>query len=179
MGGDFATTIYPQRRVRRASPRHPMCHTLHSFTSFTASISFTSCCFRTLLSFFVSTENSTLLFSGDSALFAKNHRGWGEVESISSGPVSTIALSPLAATLMGLPASVANKRLTAPANSFSCNTYKKQGAPEASYSILSAFMGEMDAARFAGMMAAMKEQIANAPAATVSASGSHEVTPYS
>ena len=45
------------------------------------------------------------------------------------------------------------------------------------YSILSAFIGEMDAARFAGMMAAKKEQIANAPAATVRASGSQEETP--
>src|SRR5256885_12473001 len=40
-------------------------------------------------------------------------------------------------------------------------------------------MGEIDAARFAGMMAAKNEQIASAPAATVSASGSHEETPYS
>src|ERR1700674_2098502 len=47
------------------------------------------------------------------------------------------------------------------------------------YSILSAFLGEIDAARFAGMMAAKKEQIASAPAATVSASGSQEETPYS
>ena len=47
------------------------------------------------------------------------------------------------------------------------------------YSILSAFMGEIDAARFAGMMAAKNEQIASAPTATVSASGSHQATPYS
>jgi len=45
------------------------------------------------------------------------------------------------------------------------------------YSILSAFMGEIDAARFAGIMAAKNEQIASAPAATVSAGGSHEDTP--
>jgi hypothetical protein len=45
------------------------------------------------------------------------------------------------------------------------------------YSILSAFMGEMDAARLAGMMAAKKEQMARAAAATPSANGSHEVTP--
>ena len=38
-------------------------------------------------------------------------------------------------------------------------------------------MGEMEAARFAGMMAAKKEQIASAPAATPSAKGSHEETP--
>src|SRR5258708_37092305 len=47
------------------------------------------------------------------------------------------------------------------------------------YSILSAFMGEIEAARFAGIMAAKNEQIASVPAATVSASGSHEETPYS
>jgi hypothetical protein len=47
------------------------------------------------------------------------------------------------------------------------------------YSILRASMGEMEAARFAGMMAAKNEQIARAPAATPRASGSHEETPYS
>src|SRR6267143_6620903 len=40
-------------------------------------------------------------------------------------------------------------------------------------------MGEIEAARFAGIMAAKNEQIASAPADTVSASGSHEETPYS
>ncbi len=45
------------------------------------------------------------------------------------------------------------------------------------YSILRAFMGEMEAARFAGMMAAKNEQIASAPAATLSAKGSQEETP--
>ena len=45
------------------------------------------------------------------------------------------------------------------------------------YSILSAFMGDIDAARVAGMIAAKNEQIASAPAATASASGSHEETP--
>src|SRR5258707_6924802 len=35
--------------------------------------------------------------------------------------------SPLSATLMDLPVSVANKRLTYPAKSFRCNTYKKHG----------------------------------------------------
>ena len=50
---------------------------------------------------------------------------------------------------------------------------------ELRYSIRSASMGEIDAARFAGMMAAKNEQIASAPAATVSASGSQEETPYS
>jgi hypothetical protein len=39
-------------------------------------------------------------------------------------------------------------------------------------------MGEIDAARFAGIMAAKNEQIARAPAAKVSASGSHQATPY-
>src|SRR6202035_2070150 len=47
------------------------------------------------------------------------------------------------------------------------------------YSILSAFIGEIEAARFAGIIAAKNEQIASAPAATLRASGSHEVTPYS
>src|ERR1700691_5853335 len=46
------------------------------------------------------------------------------------------------------------------------------------YSILRAVMGEMEAARFAGIMAAKKEQTASAPAAIVSASGSQEETPY-
>src|SRR6267143_6689368 len=36
-------------------------------------------------------------------------------------------ISPLDATLMDLPASVANKRLTAIAKPFRCNTYKKPG----------------------------------------------------
>jgi hypothetical protein len=38
-------------------------------------------------------------------------------------------------------------------------------------------MGEMEAARLAGIMAAKNEQIASAPAATASASGSQEETP--
>ena len=38
-----------------------------------------------------------------------------------------IALSTLPATLTTFPASIANKRLTVRAKSFSCNTYKKQG----------------------------------------------------
>jgi hypothetical protein len=46
------------------------------------------------------------------------------------------------------------------------------------YSILSAFMGEMEAARLAGMMAAKKEQIASDIVATLSAGGSQEETPY-
>jgi len=129
MGGDFSTTIYPERRVRRASPRHPMCHTLHSFTSFTSSISFTSCCFRTLLSFFASTENSTLLFSDDSTLFAKNHRGWGEMESILSGSLSTLASKSFNCNTYGSPASVANKRLTAWLSSLAATLTKNIGGP--------------------------------------------------
>jgi hypothetical protein len=38
-------------------------------------------------------------------------------------------------------------------------------------------MGEMDAARIAGIIAAKKEQIASAPAATANASGSQDETP--
>ncbi len=45
------------------------------------------------------------------------------------------------------------------------------------YSILSARMGEMEAARLAGIMAAKKEQTARAAAATDRASGSQEETP--
>jgi hypothetical protein len=45
------------------------------------------------------------------------------------------------------------------------------------YSILSALIGEIVAARPAGIMAAKKEQMASAPAATVRASGSQLVTP--
>ncbi len=49
----------------------------------------------------------------------------------------------------------------------------------AHYSILNAFMGEMDAARLAGIMAAKKAQMANPPAATIRAKGSQLETPYS
>lgn len=45
------------------------------------------------------------------------------------------------------------------------------------YSIRRAVMGEIDAARVAGIIAAMNEHSARAPAASVSASGSHEETP--
>jgi hypothetical protein len=45
------------------------------------------------------------------------------------------------------------------------------------YSVRRALMGWMEAARFAGMMAAKKEQMASAPAATVRANGSQEETP--
>jgi hypothetical protein len=47
------------------------------------------------------------------------------------------------------------------------------------YSVLSALMGEIDAALPAGMIAARNEQIAKAPAATLSANGSQIETPYS
>jgi hypothetical protein len=50
----------------------PFTNVFRSFTSFTSSISFISCCFRTLLSFFASPESPTLFFSGSSALFHKN-----------------------------------------------------------------------------------------------------------
>jgi hypothetical protein len=46
-----------------------------------------------------------------------------------------------------------------------------------SYSMRSACIGEIEAARLAGMMAAKKEQIARAPAAIPNANGSQEVTP--
>lgn len=45
------------------------------------------------------------------------------------------------------------------------------------YSIRSAFMGEIDAARAAGMIVATKAHVASAPAATLSASGSQNDTP--
>jgi hypothetical protein len=48
---------------------------------------------------------------------------------------------------------------------------------EVRYSMRRACMGEMEAARLAGMMAAKNEQTASAPAATVNASGSEEETP--
>src|SRR6185295_8495658 len=47
------------------------------------------------------------------------------------------------------------------------------------YSVLSAFVGEIDAARLAGMIAAKNAEIARAPAATDKASGSQLETPYS
>ena len=47
-----------------------------------------------------------------------------------------------------------------------------------SYSTLSAFIGEIDAARFAGITAATNEHKVSAPVATVSAGGSHQETPY-
>jgi hypothetical protein len=48
---------------------------------------------------------------------------------------------------------------------------------EVSYSMRSAFMGSMLAARFAGIRAAKKEQIASETAAIVNAVGSQEETP--
>jgi len=45
------------------------------------------------------------------------------------------------------------------------------------YSVLRAFMGEIDAARLAGIMAAKNVQMASALAATASASGSQMETP--
>ncbi len=45
------------------------------------------------------------------------------------------------------------------------------------YSVLSALIGEMLAARLAGMIAAKKAEIASATAATLNASGSQKETP--
>jgi hypothetical protein len=49
--------------------------------------------------------------------------------------------------------------------------------PDGHYSVLSAFMGEIDAARPAGMMAARNAQIVSAHAARASAKGSQLETP--
>src|SRR6266446_9389913 len=53
------------------------------------------------------------------------------------------------------------------------------GSEARRYSRRRAFIGEIEAARFAGIMAAKNEQMASAPPATVRASGSHDETPYS
>jgi hypothetical protein len=45
------------------------------------------------------------------------------------------------------------------------------------YSILNAFIGEIDAARFAGIIAATNEHTTKAAVATVNAGGSHQRTP--
>jgi hypothetical protein len=45
------------------------------------------------------------------------------------------------------------------------------------YSVLSALIGDIDAARAAGIIAAKNEQIASAAAATISANGSQDFTP--
>ena len=55
---------------------------------------------------------------------------WSPSTFLTSLPQYSLAsssLTPLAATLMDLPASVANKRLTGQAKPFRCNTYKKAG----------------------------------------------------
>jgi serine/threonine protein kinase len=54
-------------------------------------------------------------------------------------------------------------------------TWQKQSA--ARYSVRSAVIGEIEAARVAGMIAAKNAAIASAPAAIPSASGSHVETP--
>src|SRR6266567_921030 len=59
-------------------------------------------------------------------IFYKNMAREGDAPA-PAGSLPTLALSPLAATLMDLSASVANKRLTGQAKLFRCNTYKKQG----------------------------------------------------
>ncbi len=56
-------------------------------------------------------------------IFYKNMAGEGDAPA-PAGSLPTLALSPLAATLMDLSASVANKRLTGQAKLFRCNTYK-------------------------------------------------------
>jgi hypothetical protein len=59
------------------------------------------------------------------SIFYKNMRGRGAALH----GLPAIALSPLAATLMDLPASVANKGLIGLAKSFRCNTYRKHRGP--------------------------------------------------
>src|SRR6266567_3304343 len=56
-------------------------------------------------------------------IFYKNMAREGDAPA-PAGSLPTLALSPLAATLMDLSASVANKRLTGQAKLFRCNTYK-------------------------------------------------------
>jgi len=53
-----------------------------------------------------------------------------------------------------------------------------QAASPSHYSLLSALIGDIDAARPAGMMAAKNAQAASELAANVSASGSQNETPY-
>src|SRR5258708_949338 len=60
------------------------------------------------------------------SIFYKNSGGQGVPRSAIPCP-HLASISPLNATLMDLPASVANKRLTASAKPFRCNTYKKPG----------------------------------------------------
>jgi hypothetical protein len=59
----------------------------------------------------------------------KTTGGGGRWNPSLSGSPSTLALSPLTATLMNVPASVANKRLTARLNPLAATLTKKQGAP--------------------------------------------------
>ncbi len=63
-------------------------------------------------------------------IFYKNMAGEGDAPA-PVGSLPTLALSPLAATLMDLSASVANKKLTGQAKLFRCNTYKKPGGGDA------------------------------------------------
>src|SRR5205809_669283 len=58
-----------------------------------------------------------------------------------------------------------------------CRKRGRMRVSAACYSVRSAFMGEIEAARLAGMMAAKKAQTASAPAATPRASGSQLETP--
>jgi hypothetical protein len=61
------------------------------------------------------------------------------------------------------------------ANRWSCDARQRNSG--LCYSVLSAFMGEIDAARLAGMIAARNAQHASAPVATPNASGSQLETP--
>src|SRR6266581_3326818 len=96
--------VYPERSLRRACPACPdlvgerslgsatrhlpsrlgasrsstsRFPALHRSPVTASPISFPFCFLRTLLRFFALSENSTLFFSSDSALFAQNNRGCG------------------------------------------------------------------------------------------------------
>jgi len=59
------------------------------------------------------------------SIFYKKGRGRGPISlTLSHYPLTSSSPSPLAATLMDLPTSVANKRLNSPAKRCRCNTYK-------------------------------------------------------
>jgi hypothetical protein len=56
--------------------------------------------------------------------------------------------------------------------------WRAEGRLHQGYSMRRAFMGEMEAARLAGIMAARNEHMVRAQVATVSAGGSHQERPY-
>jgi len=72
----FRMRTYKKHRGWGAVPLIQELIILHSSLA-TILKSFLFTLLRTLLRFFALTKNSTLLFSSDSALFAKNTRGWG------------------------------------------------------------------------------------------------------